>query len=395
MNWPAVYELGGVGYALLDLWETGEARCTEFRIPADSMAYRAYLLGLAERRRPVPAVLRPRKNVIYVQMESVDGLVLGARYQGQPLMPFLESLARKEVYFANAIDNTSCGRTTDAGILTLTSLVPLRSAPVYMSQPLDRVPSLPKALNAAGYHTWSMHGSDGEFWRRNSAHVALGFDETLFGDDLDASERIGWGISDRSILHQAAQRIIEAKGPTFAHVILLTNHHPYQHVRQHRGLPQEGIVADYVESVRYVDESIAGFFGELAAAGVLQNCIIAVYGDHDSSITPQLERELQTVPERAMADTVPLFVCGLPEAPRRVDAVVGLQDVPVIVLEALGLPVPLTFTGNSLDRPGRTVAAYYGALESTPAGLVASPMPVNQEILTLLALRHPERLMEP
>ena len=200
-------------------------------------------------------------------------------------------------------------------------------------------------------------------------------------------------FQDHVVLQRAARRIIAARQPTFAHVILLTNHHPFSYVREHRGLPPAGIVADYVQSVRYMDESIAGFFAELKAAGVLDNCIVVLFGDHDSSITGQLERELQAVPVRAMADTVPLIVTGLPEAPRRIAAVAGLQDAPVIVLEALGLPVPPTFTGNGLDGAGRTVAAMYGALEDTSQGL--RPAPLRLEVgRALLGGRriHPQEL---
>ena len=396
LNQRVIEYIGGTGYVLFDVAETVRNHWRTARLDkVDPALYRDYLRTLAARRRPLPATPRPRKHVIYVQMESAEGLAIGARSEGRALMPFLESLAREQVYFSNVIDNTAGGRTTDAQVLVQTSQVPLRKSPIYVSQPLDKVPSLPKALKAAGYHTWLMSGYYGSFGRCRLAQQALGYDEGCFSEELDTSERLGWGVSDRSMLHQAAQRLIAAKQPTFAHVILLTNHHPYTYVREHLGLPPAGIVADYVQSVRYMDESIAGFFGELKAAGVLGNCIVAIFGDHDSSITAQLERELPVVPARVMSDTVPLIVAGLPEAPRRIEAVAGLQDVPVIVLEALGLPVPPTFTGNGLDCGGRTVAAMYGALEVTPKGLGASPMPVDQETLTMLALHYPEKLLAP
>ena len=241
-----------------------------------------------------------------------------------------------------------------------------------------------------------MHGFDGSFWRRRAAHSALGVDETFFGDSLDASESIGWGVSDRSLLHQAAQRLGAATRPTFAHLILLTNHHPYQHVRERFGLPDGGgIESDYVQAVRYVDRCIEEFFGELAEAGLRDRCIVAIYSDHDSAITSKLEARLERVPGRMMSDTVPLLIAGLPEAPLRIEAVAGVQDLPVIVLEALGLPVPPTFTGNGLGHAGRTVAAFYGPLESTATGLVSYRLPVDPQQLTLMALRHPEQLVEP
>ncbi len=395
-NGPLVDELGGVGFAVFDVvqnvgWYWEESR----QANADPAPLRAFLTELAAERRPVPAVAPARKHVVFVQMESVDGLVLGARHNGRPLMPFLESLASKEVYFANTIDCTGVGRTTAAGILALTSQVPMRRSPIYVSQPLHRVPSLPKALKQAGYHCWSMHGYDGYFWHRKQAHKALGYDESLFREDLDTSETMGWGISDRSVLHQAVRKLAAAQQPTFAHVILLTNHHPYQTVGLARGETCGRIEADYVQSVGYVDDSIAAFFAELEAAGLRDTCIVAVYSDHDSAITHALERYLEQVPPRLHRDTVPLIVAGLPEAPRRYEAAAGLQDLPVIVLEALGLPVPRTFTGHGLDHIGRTVGAYYGPLETTPDGLKPYPLAFDPQTLTLVALHKPEVLLEP
>ncbi len=391
-----VEELGGVGYAVFDVVQSAGWYWEESRqANADPAPLRAFLAELAAERRPVPAVAPGRKHVVFLQMESVDGLVLGARHDGQPLMPFLETLAGNEVYFANTIDCTGVGRTTSAGVLALTSQVPMRRNPIYVSQPLDRVPSLPKVLKQAGYRCWSMHGYDGYFWRREQAHQALGYDETFFREDLDAREQIGWGISDRSVLHQAARRLAAATQPTFAHVILLTNHHPYEHVGVASGKTCGRIEANYVQSVRYVDDSIAAFFAELEAAGLRDQCIVAVYSDHDSAITHELERYLEQVPPRLHPDTVPLIIAGLPEAPRRFEAAAGLQDLPVIVLEALGLPVPRTFTGHGLDHIGRTIGAYYGPLETTPAGLRPYALSFDPQTLTLVALRKPEVLLEP
>ncbi len=76
-----------------------------------------------------------------------------------------------------------------------------------------------------------------------------------------------------------------------------------------------------------------------------------------------------------ISDSAPLIVSGLPEAPQRVDAVAGVQDVPVIVLEALGLRVPRI----SLFDGGRPGTAMCVALEARPAGVGPSPVPVGQE----------------
>lgn len=396
LNAQVLEELGGVGYGCFDLVDLARGLWWRARLGSlDPAPYRAYLGGLAAARRPVPAAPPRQKHVVFIQMESVDGLALGARYGGRPVMPFLERLAREQVWFANTLDNTAGGRTTDAELLVLTSLVPLRRAPAYVSQPLERVPTLPKVLGTAGYDTWSMHGYNGSFWRRAAAHKALGFARSLFIEDLDATDLLGWGVSDASLLEQAARRLAAAARPSFAHLILLTSHHPCTYVRERRGLPAKDFVDDYVVSLRYVDESIATFFAALKTAGLLDSCIIAVFGDHDSANVPLLQRKLERVPAQPLGDSVPLVVHGLGAAPRRIDAVAGLQDLPVVVLEELGLPVPLTFTGNGLGRNGRTVAALHGEVRSAGGRYTRTQPTVDMETLTELSLRYPERLLAP
>ncbi len=397
INSLLIEQLGGPGYVVFDFCQVGYWQWQQARLSdVDPAPYRAYLRDLAKDRLALPVVAPPRKHVVLLQMESVDGLVIGSRKDGKPLMPFLESLAKDSIYFSNVIDNTAGGRTTDGETLVLTSLVPLRSRPVYVSQPLDKVPSLPRVLKQAGYHCWSMHGHVGHFWHRRPAHSALGYDEFLFREDLDNTEHVGWGISDKAVLHQAAQKLAGESGPAMAHIILLTNHHPYQHVREKEGGEFVSVEDDYVRSVRYVDEAIAGFFAELEQLGVLDQCLIAIYSDHDSGITWMLEPYLEQVPPRPVNDTVPLILVGFPGEQRRIEAVAGLQDVPVMFLETLGLPVPLTFTGNGLGRQGRTVSVYYGPLETTPEGGIGQyELPVSSRSLTLMALRQPEVLLAP
>lgn len=393
LNSLAVEQLGGVGYVFFDVVQNAQWKWQELRLTRlDLGPYRAYLAGLAAERRALPVKPVPRKHVILLQMESVDGLVIGARNDGKPVMPFLESLARCQIYFSNVIDNTAGGRTTDGETLVLTSQVPLRSRPVYVSQPLGKVPSLPRVLKGEGYECWSMHGYVGHFWNRAAAHKQLGYDREFFLPDLDASDRIGWGVSDRSVLHQAAQRLAAATGPTLAHVILLTNHYPYHYLRERSGAVFEGIEDDYIRSVRYVDDSIAAFFAELDQLGLKDNCLVAIYSDHDSGITGKLEDYLDVSP-RVFSDTVPLILTGFGAPPRRIDQVAGLQDVPVMLLEELGIPVPLTFTGHSLGHQGKTVAALYGPLESAPNGTVRPySLPIESRLLTLIALHQPDRL---
>lgn len=392
-NGPVVERLGFFGYALFDV-TTSAGRWWHERGAdgADPRPFASYLAQVAG-NRPAPAANRPRKHVIYIQMEGVDGLAVGGRKRGRPLMPFLDQLAERGTYFTTTIDNTASGRTTDAEFLVLTSAVPRTRPPLFVSESLERIPSLPRELRRAGYRAVSIHGFRGSFWHRAAAHRDLGYDEDIFEDQLAGAERIGWGISDAAVLAAAAREIQSSRQPLFLHVILLTNHHPFNYYGQSIHQPLKSIEESFVQSVGYVDRCIADFYAELERQGVARDCLVAVFSDHDSGITEKLGQFLDPAPPRAYGDTVPLIVTGLHDAPKVVKAVTGLQDLPVMVLEELGLPVPVTFTGNGLTSLGTTVGPIHGALRTNAAGAVESyPAPVSFDELTMLSLYQPDKL---
>ncbi|MBT5901410.1 MAG: LTA synthase family protein [Opitutaceae bacterium] len=397
INSQAVERLGLGGYFVFDLVDTTKRMWKRSRLAkVDVQPYREFLRSHTARvRNPVRPAPTKQKHVVYLQLESIDGLMIGGRKNGQSTMPYLESLAEKHVYFTNVLDCTATGRTTDGEFLVLTSQVPVARPPVYVSQQLDRIPSLPRVLNEAGYHTQSMHGFNGVFWHRAEAHAALGYDEMSFEDDLDLAEKIGWGWSDAAVLQAAADRLIASEEPAFLHVITLTNHHPYDYIAQHQGEEPGTIEEEFLRSVAYVDDAIKGFMERLDSAGVLDDCLIVIYSDHDSAIDVEMEAHLDSFYPRLISDTVPLIMIGFDRAPQRVDAIVGLQDVPVMVLEELGIPAPLTFLGNGWDKWGRTYSASHAGWQM--AGDVVAPWgwPVDAETLTRLAINYPEKLLEP
>ncbi|WP_309006470.1 LTA synthase family protein [Pelagicoccus sp. SDUM812005] len=387
-----VGEIGFSGYLINELALASKHWLEERSLASQSTApYRKFLTRVKEANGSITEI-QSRKNLIYIQMESVDGLSIDATYQDAPLMPFLHELRNQTCYFENTIDNTSSGRTTDGEFLALTSLPPISGTPVYRNYDLSKVPSLPRILNAHGYYTFSIHGFDGHFWNREASHHALGYSESFFRDDLDDSDTIGWGISDRSILRQAAQKISDSKRPVFAHIILLTNHHPYDHVSESIGHPSGDIAIDHIESLRYVDKSIQDFFEILERDGALNNSIIAIYSDHDSAIRKEVSDVVSIQSRQVYADSIPLIIYGLETPPRRIRKIAGLQDLPVIALQELGIPVPYSFSGNSLASQRPTLTPNNEFLSLRSGKLTRTRTEFDASTLTRMALLRPDHL---
>ncbi len=97
------------------------------------------------------------------------------------------------------------------------------------------------------------------------------------------------GLSDESLYKQVIETLKVESNPFYAFIITLTNHNPYE-------IPEELITIDlleededemfgnYIESVRYTDETIEQFYTNLEAEGLLENTVVVIYGDHHGMV---------------------------------------------------------------------------------------------------------------
>jgi hypothetical protein len=69
------------------------------------------------------------KNVIMIQVETLQSLVIGKKYRGKEITPNLNKLVAQSWYFPNTFAQTSSGNTVDAEFTVNTSLLaPLDAA---------------------------------------------------------------------------------------------------------------------------------------------------------------------------------------------------------------------------------------------------------------------------
>lgn len=226
------------------------------------------------------------KNLIVIQMESLQNFVIGATYNGHELTPNLNKLLQKDtIYFNNYYSNIGKGNTVDAEFTTLNSLYPVIDRECYSLYTTNTYNGLPWLMRDEGYSAVAIHGYEGSFWNRENAYPYQGFEEFYSQEDLISDDIIGLGISDKSMFSQAVTILENQKKPFFSFIITLTNHHPYV-------LPEElGTIelleedkgtafGNYLETVAYTDAAIGQFIEELKEAGLYENTVIALYGDH-------------------------------------------------------------------------------------------------------------------
>ncbi len=226
------------------------------------------------------------RNLIVVQVEALQDFVIGAEYNGQVITPNLNALVGKDtLYFDQYYSNIGKGNTVDAEFSTLNSLYPVIDRECYTLYADNAFDGLPWLMREKGYHSFATHGYEGTFWNREAAYPGQGFQDFYSMEDLDASEIIGLGISDKSMFKQAVDIMKKEKGPFFNFIVTLTSHHPFLLDDKDATLvlreeDKDTKFGAYLRTVRYTDEAIGEFIQELKAAGLYDNSVIAFYGDH-------------------------------------------------------------------------------------------------------------------
>lgn len=356
-------QLGPFGFHLYDVWNYGQSRW--LKAPLTAAQFDRVASWLAA-RAPLRAGIAPRfgaaqgRNLIVVQVESLQDFAVDFRIADQDVMPHLKAWTRDSLRFTNLTDQTNQGRTSDAEFTTLTSLLPLDHGAVAFRYPANRYVGLPAVLAEHGYSTSSAVAFESGFWNRGVMHPSYGFQKTFFEPDFQLTEQIGWGLNDRDFLQQMVPRLEQSRRPFAAWLITLSLHHPFEdfpdrHKVLKLGSLEGSSFGNYLHTMRFFDTALEEFKASLARDGLLDDSVIVVFGDHDAGFTrdADLSRQLGIGAGEvgwSLNDRVPLFVrvpggalAGVEPRPA------GQTDLAPTLLALLGIdPAPLPYVGRNL-----------------------------------------------
>jgi lipoteichoic acid synthase len=362
-------QLGPIGFHLHDLWNY--ARSTVLRrqaTPSDIKLALAWFAGRARLRSAGSSAYfgaARGKSLLVIQVESLQDFAVDYRVGGQDVMPHLRRWSEDALRFTQVTDQTSEGRSSDAEFTMMASLLPLDHGAVTFQHPANHYAALPRVLTEHGYHTMSAVAFEPGFWNRAVAHAAYGFQQSYFEPDFELTEQIGWGLNDRDFLMQMAPRVEALARPFCAWLITLSLHHPFddfpdRHKELKLGALENTSFGNYLHTMHFFDGALEEFRTELARAGLLDETIMVVFGDHDAGFArdPDLARMIGIRPDQAswlLADRIPLFI-RLPGAgdagatdSRLLAAPAGQTDFPPTMLALLGIdPAPLPYMGRNL-----------------------------------------------
>lgn len=226
------------------------------------------------------------KNLIIIQVESLENFVLNRSIDGQEITPNLNKLLKNSLYFNNYHEEVGAGNSSDADLMTNTSVYPIQMGSTFTLNPTTKYNSLPSLLKEMGYYTSAIHPDAGSFWNWKPALTSMGFDKCYDSSNWKRTETINMGISDREYLNQVEPILVKQKQPFYSFIVTLSSHTPFELAPQLRELKlneelDKSKLGGYFQCIHYADKQLGAFFDKLKQEGILDKSVVALYGDHE------------------------------------------------------------------------------------------------------------------
>jgi len=355
-------EMGLIGYHLLDCGN--QVRKISSRTALSDEEWKTVLELFSQRRRlregrgPFFGVAEGF-NVILLQVESLQGYIVDLEVGGQEITPTLNDLARSGIYCSHCLDQTSYGRTSDAELLSESSLLPSEQGAACFRFGVDHFVGLGDVLSTRGYFTVSAVPFRGDFWNRRVTHPAYGFSRNLYARDFEKGRVIGWGLNDRDFLAQMIGKMQETPRPFMAYLITLSLHHPFEDFPEDLkeldlGDLEHTPLGGYLDAMHFFDGALKDFISGLHETGLLENTMIVIWGDHDAGIAwnetlARVSGRSSRLFDAVVEDRVPLIFLIPGCRDLQIEDPTGLADVPPTVAALTGIdPGPLPWLGRNL-----------------------------------------------
>ncbi|MBI5230500.1 MAG: LTA synthase family protein [Candidatus Magasanikbacteria bacterium] len=229
------------------------------------------------------------RNLIFIQVESLETVSINTKIDEQEITPNLNKLITQGIYFPNYFTQVSQGNTADAEFVILNSLYPLPSQVAFIDYAQNKYQALPSLLTKNGYHTYSLHGDVPTFWNRSNIYPRLGYQKYFTKADFTIPRPVGFqDLGDDDFFKQSIPKLKNFPQPFMATLITLSSHTPFELPPdlQTLSFPADTNLNDeqkkYLQSVHYADQSIGTFIDQLKEEKLFDTSLIVVVGDHGS-----------------------------------------------------------------------------------------------------------------
>ncbi len=229
------------------------------------------------------------KNVIVLQLESIQEFVINKEINGKEITPNLNRFINENIEISNMFMQ-SYSSTADSEFSTTTSLYPMENGMSYSRYYTNKYDDMFTMFKKEGYSTSYMHGNYGFFWNRENVYKTFGVENIELKDAFaDTSENIMGYLSDELLYTQAVEKLKHYDKPFISYIVSASSHTSFSldglqdrsKVNIDVGKYKDSFFGNYLESVNYADYAFGVFIEKLKEANLYDDTVILLFGDHN------------------------------------------------------------------------------------------------------------------
>ena len=241
-----------------------------------------------QERYPFKNILE-QKNIIILQLESIQEFVVNKEINGKQITPNLNKFLNENIEIQN-MNMQSYSSTADSEHSTITSIYPMENGMSFSKYFTNDYDDLFKIFKDKNYHTSYMHGNYPYFWNRGNVYGRLNLDDLVLMEQFnDTSEIINGYLSDELLYNQAVDKLKYYEKPFITYIVSASSHTGFtldglkdrSKINIDVGKYKNTFFGNYLESVNYADYAFGIFIDELKKQGLYEDTAILVFGDHN------------------------------------------------------------------------------------------------------------------
>ncbi len=298
-------------------------------------------------------------HVIFLFMESWRAKDVGALGGQYGVTPNFDKCAEQGILFNNFYSNSvKTSRAVTASLFGIPSDIEAYDA---SSMPHFPLISVADVLKRSGYCNNYFIASDLGFENQRETIAAHGFDNLIGKQEILSMHPealyTSWGVHDEYLMQVTLEHLKAATEPQFCTLFTISNHHPWiDPPGPHRSHPLPAFDnpsrGRYLRTYHYSDHCLGQFIASLEEAGIMDNTVLFVVGDHGQ---PMGEHQKSYVNQIGIYEEnihVPCMVYapGRIKTPCQIDQLGSHIDLFPTVMDMLGLKGLNHTVGASLMR---------------------------------------------
>ncbi len=236
------------------------------------------------------------KNVIILQLESLNEYVINKKVNGKEITPNLNKFFKENIYCTDMY-NQGLGTTADSEFEMENSMYPLENGYIFQKYYNNTWLDIYTTLKKEGYYTSFMHPNSSTFWNRDEVyHMGYHIDEYNDINQFPNIEIAGEFYSDEGFFKQAVNKMNKYEGNFCTTLVSVTTHIPFyltgvSNIENKLTITKEDVISyedetfqNYLISCNFVDYAFGELIKDLEETGLMEKSIFIVYGDHGAGL---------------------------------------------------------------------------------------------------------------